>query len=200
MQVFFTAKRLNIFCCHNPNRKRPEFQVGSIRYWWIRVFRQILHAQTFKCFIYNIHLLFINMQLWWITGNTTLWYSNPVWLLGLRLILCFAGLEVRVEAVPTECQYFQTAKRVANGVIFHPLCSVETPLKVLRRSIFFFFFFENKDQDLYCVLCIQLPILKNLNQFLWQSWFLLPCIRRHDTWRGKWFHWCSWRVQTLNLI
>ena len=140
MQVFFTAKRLNIFCCHNPHRKRPEFQVGSIRYWWIRVFRQILHAQTFKCFIYNIHLLFINMQLWWITGNTTSWYSNPVWLLGLRLILCFAGLEVRVEAVPTECQYFQTAKRVANGVIFHPLCSVETPLTVLRWSIFFFFF------------------------------------------------------------
>ena len=84
-----------------------------------------------------------------------------------------AGLEVRVEAVPTECQYFQTAKRVANGVIFHPLCSVETPLTVLRRSIFFlfyfilfYFFFENKDHDLYCVLCIQLPILKNLNQFL----------------------------------
>ena len=67
--------------------------------------------------------LFINMWLHWITGNTgaaTSWYSNPVWILGLRLILCFAGLEVKVEAVPREC----------------PICSVEAPLTALRRSIY----------------------------------------------------------------
>ena len=87
--------------------------------------------------------------------------SNPIWILGLRLILYFAGLKVRAEAVPTECQYFQTTKHVANGVIFHPLCSGET-LTVLRRSIFL----RLRVKTSAIILCIQLPILNNLNQFL----------------------------------
>ena len=87
--------------------------------------------------------------------------SSPIWVLSLRLILCFAGLKVRAEAVPTECQYFQTTKHNANGVIFHPLCSVET-LTVLRRSIFL----RLRVKTSAVILCIQLPILDNLNQFL----------------------------------
>ena len=126
MQVFFTATNLNIFCCHTPHIKRLEFQKGSIRYWWIRFFRWILQVKMFKCFIYDMPDAFHKHTI-------TL---NPVWILGLRLILSFAGLEVRVEAATRECQYFQTAKRVANGVIYHPLCSTETPLTALRRFIF----------------------------------------------------------------
>ena len=157
--MFFTATRLNIFCCHSPHIKRSEFQEVSIRYWWIKVFRQILCVQTFKCFIYNIpvafhkHVITLNNR----DCNIMIFSSSLIWNSFFVLQVFRLGLK----------QYQQSANtsKLLNALQVVLFFVLSGQLKLLWQH-WKDLFFKTKGQNLYGILCIQLPILNNLNQFL----------------------------------